>query len=424
MVKVKKIITVLLGLLLMLFCFASCTQKDDANTEQPTKAQESQTTEEAETQEQTEAPEQTQEPANTDPIKVGSISGVYGPIDAMVSCKAVQMYFDEVNEAGGVNGRPLELTFYDDGLLDPAVTLMYSQKLVEEDEVIAIVGPFLVLTWQGVEEYYIEQAIPVIGADGVHTGEYDSPVSFPLNQSPTDWGTTDAKFAQEVLEAKTIAVVYTQGLGYCEAWAQSIKDYISANDGVELASDCAVQNGEVNYTPYVLQLKEAKADVVCFLVGEAVYPGFYQEMQRQDYDPVIVASPACMSTSVSDAVTENLVGTIASSAFDVTMDNETFAHYKALLDENYPDTVDNPYGFSSYLSAKLFVDTLMKMDPNDITAETIMDALNSTIDWESGATLPLTYTPDDHSSNCGRIYFKYQGDGVWDKISDWIEIDG
>ena len=78
----KRTIAGILGALLMLLCITSCTNEGSATkTEQP-----------AATGEATQAPEETVK--NTDPIKVGSISGILGPVDAMVCCKAVQVYFD------------------------------------------------------------------------------------------------------------------------------------------------------------------------------------------------------------------------------------------------------------------------------------------------------------------------------------------
>ena len=52
----------------------------------------------------------------------------------------VNMLVDQINDAGGINGHPLEVIIYNDETLpEKAVTL--ATKLIEQDEVLAIIGP-------------------------------------------------------------------------------------------------------------------------------------------------------------------------------------------------------------------------------------------------------------------------------------------
>ena len=52
----------------------------------------------------------------------------------------VKMVVDQINDAGGINGHPLEVIIYNDETLpEKAVTL--ATKLIEQDEVLAIIGP-------------------------------------------------------------------------------------------------------------------------------------------------------------------------------------------------------------------------------------------------------------------------------------------
>src|SRR5262245_10040504 len=53
--------------------------------------------------------------------------------------KAELAYFLYVNARGGVNGRKIEFTYYDDAY-DPSKAVPATQKLVEQDKVFAIFG--------------------------------------------------------------------------------------------------------------------------------------------------------------------------------------------------------------------------------------------------------------------------------------------
>ncbi|MBK1672400.1 diguanylate cyclase [Ectothiorhodospira shaposhnikovii] len=66
------------------------------------------------------------------------IAGLYGE----EICRAARMAVDEINEAGGILGRPLELVIEDDGSL-PETALPAAMRLVDEHGCVAMVGNLL-----------------------------------------------------------------------------------------------------------------------------------------------------------------------------------------------------------------------------------------------------------------------------------------
>ncbi len=77
-----------------------------------------------------------------DTIKVGAILAVTGPASNLggPEARTLQMRIDDINAAGGVLGRKLELVLKDSqGSAEKAVS--FAKQLIEEDEVLAIIGP-------------------------------------------------------------------------------------------------------------------------------------------------------------------------------------------------------------------------------------------------------------------------------------------
>ena len=77
-----------------------------------------------------------------EPIKVGAVLEVTGGLSFLgePAKNTLMMIQKEVNDAGGINGHPLDLIIYDtEGKPTLAVTLV--QKLIKKDNVCAIVGP-------------------------------------------------------------------------------------------------------------------------------------------------------------------------------------------------------------------------------------------------------------------------------------------
>ena len=76
-----------------------------------------------------------------EPIKVGSVLSVTGPASFLgdPELKTLQLYVEEINKAGGLLGRPLQLIHYDDGG-DASKANAFGKRLVEDDNVDFIVG--------------------------------------------------------------------------------------------------------------------------------------------------------------------------------------------------------------------------------------------------------------------------------------------
>jgi branched-chain amino acid transport system substrate-binding protein len=76
------------------------------------------------------------------PVRIGAIFSVTGPAAYLGApeAKTVQMLVEKVNAGGGVNGRKLELVLKDSGG-DPGKAVSFAKQLIEEDKVLAILGP-------------------------------------------------------------------------------------------------------------------------------------------------------------------------------------------------------------------------------------------------------------------------------------------
>jgi branched-chain amino acid transport system substrate-binding protein len=74
--------------------------------------------------------------------KVGAVFSITGPASniGIPEENTVDMMVDQINDAGGINGHPLEVIIYDDESdAEQCVTMV--TRLIEQDEVLAIIGP-------------------------------------------------------------------------------------------------------------------------------------------------------------------------------------------------------------------------------------------------------------------------------------------
>jgi branched-chain amino acid transport system substrate-binding protein len=76
------------------------------------------------------------------PVKIGAIFSVTGPASFLGApeAKTARMLIQQINDKGGINGQKLELVLKDSGG-SPEKAVSFAKQLIEEDKVLAIIGP-------------------------------------------------------------------------------------------------------------------------------------------------------------------------------------------------------------------------------------------------------------------------------------------
>jgi len=80
--------------------------------------------------------------AQRNTVKIGAILAVTGPASNLGApeAKTLEMLVQETNAAGGLLGRKVELVLKDSGA-SPEKAISFARQLIEEEEVLAILGP-------------------------------------------------------------------------------------------------------------------------------------------------------------------------------------------------------------------------------------------------------------------------------------------
>jgi ABC-type branched-subunit amino acid transport system substrate-binding protein len=108
-------------------------------------------------------------------IKLGQTSPYSGPASAYsVIARAQLAYFKMINDQGGINGRKINMISIDDAY-SPAKTVEQTRKLVEQDEVAAILNPLGTPTGLSVRKYLNDKKVPqlFVGAGATLWGDHE-----------------------------------------------------------------------------------------------------------------------------------------------------------------------------------------------------------------------------------------------------------
>ncbi|HEY5211064.1 MAG TPA: ABC transporter substrate-binding protein [Stellaceae bacterium] len=163
-------------------------------------------------------------------IKIGQTAPLSGPFSVSGNVAKAQItFFKMINDRGGVNGRKIEFTVYDDGY-NPARTVEQTRKLVEEDKVFLLFGSTGTPTNLAVRKYLNTNKVPqlflVSGAP-----QFDDPKHYPWSipgagNYQTE-GRIDAKYILVAKPDAKIAVLYQNddlGRGFLKGLRQELGD--------------------------------------------------------------------------------------------------------------------------------------------------------------------------------------------------------
>lgn len=182
----------------------------------------------------------------------------------------VKMAVEEVNAAGGINGKQIKL-FVEDNKTEPAEAANTTKKLIEQDQVDLIIGA--VTSGCTLSSAPIAQAsgVPMITPTSTNpqvteTGDYIFRSCFidPLQ------GTAMAKFAAEKLKAKTAVIMGDVTSDYSKGLTEVFKKDFEAAGGKVLSVESFAQK-DTDFNAQLTKIKAEKPDVI-FL------PAYYTEV--------------------------------------------------------------------------------------------------------------------------------------------------
>ena len=187
----KKLV-ILLSLVVLGFVFVGCGETTtEATTAAPT-TQAPVTTDAPGTDAPTTVAPTTDAPTTEAPIAVQGVtdttiivgntaatSGYFATVGIPFN-DAIEAVFKQVNDAGGIDGRTISLVHYDDGF-DSAQGLTYTNKLIDEDKVFALVGHFGTPTVGATVDLIQEVGIPMVyAATGINALYFQESVGNPV----------------------------------------------------------------------------------------------------------------------------------------------------------------------------------------------------------------------------------------------------
>lgn len=328
------------------------------------------------------------------PITIGSVgtqSGIVGNVFASVA-KGVQVWVDDVNRRGGVNGHQVRHIIADDGG-DPSRHQALVKQLVEEKGVIAFVGQNAALTGGASVAYLNQKRVPVLGSEGGSSWFYGNPMFFPqFTHTPTLVTSTIGAGAQVFAGKKKLGVISCVEVQGCRDY-NDLTPEAAKQFGIEVVYRGQVSLGQPDFTAECLAARNAGAEMMILAADANTMTRVARSCAAAGYKPGYMSPHSVTDDVRKDPALDGLVVESPMRPWFLT-DTPALAELHNAMAKGAPgEDVTIGYG-AGWVSAKLFERAARNL-PEPATAEGVLVGLWSIQNDDlAGLTYPLSFAKD------------------------------
>jgi ABC-type branched-subunit amino acid transport system substrate-binding protein len=358
----------------------------------------------------------------------GAGAGVGVPFNA-----GIQAYFEYINSQGGIDGRTIQFVTYDDET-DPTKGLTYTERLIEEDEVFALVGHFGTWTVGATLELIQEVGVPMVyAATGINSLYFQESVGNPVLAVQPIYK-TDGR----IMTARAIKeAVY--GANHDEALPAGAKiGVIYTNDDVGLSikagieqeaellgksADMVYQAVTTSYATAVTILKASGVSAVILAMNQEPFGYSLQQMHNLALNVPVFSSYVNADVSYVNHTLYNEARPIYVNAWLDLLDpagvsglhQDYWDYYGIISTGSYAQYALNNFAIAGYMAAYIFVEGLKRVEAAEVEltwdnyiaqmeSEVLDIPMGGMVDWTNGkrwgiaemSMLQYTYVAGDN----------------------------
>ncbi|KQW23449.1 leucine-binding protein (LBP) [Afipia sp. Root123D2] len=317
-------------------------------------------------------------------IVVGSHQDLSGPIKGwgVPVANGMKMATEEINAAGGINGRKIKLIVEDSGY-DPKRAVLASQKLIEKDKIFAMVGPMGSPTVLAAQDILFDagvlQLFPLTAAE--FTFKFDPAKAqerLKFNNILPYVESTRAAI-KYMIEAKKVAkpCIMHQDDEYGKSVLDGFKQEVAAMK-LTPASITSYKRGVSDFSAQIAKMKSDGCDLVVLgtIIRETI--GAMAEAKKLGWDVTFLGATPTNVLEVPALGKEAVEGLYAAAGFEIPYEDTAKGKVKDWL-----TTYKKEFGSSANTQAIIGYNAMMtfahyaKKAGKDLTGAKMLEALES-----------------------------------------------
>lgn len=329
-------------------------------------------------------------------IKIGNTMPYSGPASAYGTIgKALTAYMQYVNDNGGINGRKVNLISLDDGY-SPPKTVEQVRKLVEQEEVLAVVQTLGTPTNSAIHKYMNAKKVPHLFLATGAT-KWGQPKQFPWTMGLQPNYQSEGKiYAQHILDTNPnakIGVLY-QNDDYGKDYLEGFKHGLGDKAASMIVSEVSYEVTDPTIDSQMVSLKGSGADVFFNITTPKFAAQAIKKAAEIGWKPVHYLNNVSQSVGsvLKPAGLENSVGIISTAYLKDPTDpqwqkGKAWDDYTAWLNKYLPGAdITNTFYVYGYNAGQVIEQTL-KQAGDDLSRENLMKQAAS-LDMEPPMLMP------------------------------------
>jgi len=346
-------------------------------------------------------------------IKIGSNMILTGPAAfwGQGSDKGARAYFKYINDQGGINGRKIEF-INTDNQYKPVIAVAAIKKLIEKDEVFALMGLQSAACILAAEKVFEEAGVPLIapitsGQAMVNPPRKNLFVVFTQykDQGKTlvDYLATDPKWKR-----MKIAAIY-QDDDFGKDGLEGVEEQANKYPGMKVVAKEPFARGAKEFSSQVLKCKQAGVDGLLISSSFAEAAMIMREAEKIAWKPLFMV----LSGAADDKLVE-LAGPVSEGLIAVTnvviptdKDNPVVKKTTEIIHSAYPDQVINVPAVDGVAVAMVTVEALKRAGAG-LTRTKVIEALEAMKNYKTGIIPPVSFGPNQRQGCTGAFIYKVQ----------------
>jgi len=341
-------------------------------------------------------------------IKVGAILRLStGASDGLPAKRGIEIAVDEINAAGGINGKPLKV-IYEDSKDSPQASVTAFEKLISMDKVKVVIGPMMSGNTLAVAPIAERNHVVVITPNGTspkisNAGKYIYRGCTRIDKQAEAL----TKYAKDKMGVKTVAILYSNepyGKGCNKLFSKYFNDL-----GISVVADESFMRGDRDFSAQLTKIKQKKFDLLFI-------PGYLQETapaiaqaRKMGIDAPSMGVFGDMAPKYIELAGNAAEGHVIAGEYDFdynTPVNRRFKEkYMAIVKSHKNEPNNIMFAAITYDMTRIVADAIKNRGYN---AEAIRDYLDSLKDFD-GVTGRLSFDKNGDVVKQGVYIFKVEG---------------
>ncbi|WP_298360700.1 ABC transporter substrate-binding protein [uncultured Litoreibacter sp.] len=346
--------------------------------------------------------------AEGDTIRIGALYPTSGPCQLIgeYSLRGTEILVEEINAAGGLNGKKLELA-HRDSKCDPAEATAMARDLIARENVDFLVGGVSSSVGQAISEVSRQEETIYVAAIPKST-QMTSPENFHKYVFRAAANTnTEGKSAAVIADRLgmdkicTILMDYSYGHSLNEAFSEHIA---KIRPGAEIVQQEWPKNGTTDYTAHITNIMAAGCDGVFSGVWAGLFPAFAKQAAPFGFFDQVkyVTAGEVGSPEVAEQMGADMPEGIWANSYEVFYHSPNDAHgeFVAKLQEELGVETTPSWPVVGYVASQWLTEAIAKAGSAETDA--VIAALEGlTIETPIGTQ---TMRAKDHQANRGQFW--------------------